>query len=304
MELKNNNFISKEHGSTLIEILITMAITGIVSAAIFTSFQSQQKSYVVQENVAAMQQNLRAGRSMMVREIRMAGYDRQSIGGLGILNIRPKDINNNIDLTMSGNGAIQISADFDDDGVLGGGETISFSIADSPISSPDGNPDLTRNNGGGRQALAENIQALGFAYAFDADDDGILDTYSVFENPQVIWAIDSDGDNDIDINLDTNGDGDIDAADGPGIGNSGLIGGQSLVDFGGTAISDVAVDDIRAVRIWILARADQRDNKYLNTHTYVVGHKVITPNTDGDPDNDNLRMRLLTTTVKCRNLGL
>ncbi|HGY11110.1 MAG TPA: prepilin-type N-terminal cleavage/methylation domain-containing protein, partial [Desulfobacterales bacterium] len=69
MELKKNNFTSKEHGFTLIEILITMAITGIVSAAIFTSFQSQQKSYVVQESVAAMQQNLRAGMDIMVREI-------------------------------------------------------------------------------------------------------------------------------------------------------------------------------------------------------------------------------------------
>jgi len=294
----------KADGFTLIELLIAMAITGIVSAAIFTAFQSQQKSYLIQEDTAVMQQNLRAGMDMMTYEIRMAGYDRQNIGGLEILNVCPRDINNAVDTTITGNGAIRIAADFDDDGVLGGNETISFSIYDFPVATPDGNPDLARDIGGGRQLLAENIEALGFAYAFDADGDGKLDTYNAGGNEEAIWAVDSDGDNDLDINLDTDGDGDIDAADGPGAGNNGLIGGQALVDFSGTAISNVAVADIRAVRIWLLARADRRDNKYLNTRTYVVGRKVITPNTDADPNNDNLRMRLLTTTVKCRNLGL
>ncbi|WDN87651.1 hypothetical protein BuS5_00619 [Desulfosarcina sp. BuS5] len=283
--MKKNNLFSC-NGFTLIELLIAMAITGIVSAAIFTAFQSQQKSYIIQDDVTVMQQNLRAGMDMMVREIRMAGYNPQNIGGLGILNVCPRDINNNIDITMTGNGAIQISTDFDDNGVLGGNETISFSICDSPILTPDGNPDLARNSGGGRQMLAENIEALGFAYAYDTDSDGNLDTSP---NGNVIWAVDSDGDNDLDINLDTDDDGDIDAADGPGAGNNGIV--------NGTAIADVAVNDIRAVRIWMLARADRRDNKYFNTRTYVVGHKVITP-------NDNFRRRLLTTTVKCRNLGL
>ncbi len=288
----------KTDGFTLIELLIAMAITGIVSAGIFTAFQSQQKSYIIQDDVTVMQQNLRAGMDMMVREIRMAGYDRQNIGGLGILNVCPRDINNNIDITMTGNGAIEISADFNDNGVLDPDETISFSVYDFPVATPDGNPDLARDSGGGRQLLAENIQALGFAYAFDADGDGKLDTYNVGGNEVIIWAMDSNGDNKLDKNIDTDGDGDIDAADGPGAGNNGLIGGQALVDFSGNPIiPDVAVADIRAVRIWMLARADRRDNKYLNTRTYVVGHKVINP-------DDNFRRRLLTTTVKCRNLGL
>jgi len=113
---------------------------------------------------------------------------------------------------------------------------------------------------------------------------------------------DSDGDNDLDMNLDTNGDGNIDANDDPG--GDGLIDGQALADFSGNTIADVATDDIRAVRIWILARIRMEDRTFLNTRTYVVGNKVITPNTDADPNNDNCRMRLLTTTVKCRNMGL
>ena len=285
-------------GFTLIELMIAMAISGIVAGGIFTAYQSQQKSYTSQENVAVMQQNLRAGMDIMAREIRMAGCDPKSIGGMGIIDVCPRDLNYVIDTTFTGNSAIKISADFNGDGILGGNETIAFSIYDSPVSNPNGNPDLARDNGGGRQLLGENIEALGLAYAFDADGDGNMDTYTdTSGKTQIIWAVDSNGDNRLDINLDTDKNGIIDAADGPGAGNNGLISGVTLA-------SPVSVSNIRAVRIWMLARTGNRDNQYLNTHTYVVGNKIITPNTDTDPNNDNLRMRLSTSIVKCRNMGL
>ena len=135
---------------------------------------------------------------------------------------------------------------------------------------------------------------MGFAFAFDSDGDGDLDTDAA---GNIIWASDSDGDNSLDINLDTDGDGDIDAADGPGIGNTGLIKGAPL----GAKVNPA---DIRAVRIYLLAKSGRRDSKIVNNFTYVVGHKVINPLTDADPANNNLRMRLLVTTVKCRNLEL
>ena len=286
--------LSNKHGFTIIELLIALAISGIVSAALITTFLSQQKSYVVQENVAEMQQNLRGGMEMMTREIRLAGYDRQNVGGMGILDISPRDINNNIDVTMNGNGAIQVAADFNNNGVSDASDIISFSIADSPIGTPDGNLDLTRDAGAGRQLLAENIEAMGVAFAYDEDGDGNLD---VSAGGNVIWAVDSDGDNDLDLNLDTNDDGDIDPADGPGVNGNGLITGSAIVP-------NINIDAIRAVRIWLLARTDREDRDYVNRNTYVVGHKVISPSTDANANNDSYRMRLLTTTVKCRNLGL
>ena len=286
--------LSNKHGFTIIELLIALAISGIVSAALITTFLSQQKSYVVQENVAGMQQNLRGGMEMMTREIRLAGYDRNNAGGMGILDISPRDINDSIDVTMNGNGAVQVAADFNNNGVSDASDIISFSIADSPIGTPDGNLDLTRDAGAGRQLLAENIEAMGVAFAYDEDGDGNLD---VSAGGNVIWAVDSDGDNDLDLNLDTNDDGDIDPADGPGVSGNGLITGSAIVP-------NINIDDIRAVRIWLLARTDREDREYVNGHTYVVGHKVISPGTDANANNDAYRMRLLTTTVKCRNLGL
>ncbi|MBU0462919.1 MAG: PilW family protein, partial [Proteobacteria bacterium] len=56
---------------------------------------------------------------------------------------------------------------------------------------------------------------------------------------------------------------------------------------------------IRSIRITMLARGDRADQKFVNTHTYT------TPGGQNwGPYNDNFRRRLLTTTVKCRNLGL
>ena len=55
----------ENRGFSLIELLIAMAIVGIVMAAVYSTYYSQQRSYVIQEQVAAMQQNLRAGLGLM-----------------------------------------------------------------------------------------------------------------------------------------------------------------------------------------------------------------------------------------------
>ena len=150
-----------------------------------------------------MQQNLRAAMYVMEREIRMAGYDPTGSGNFGITDIRLKDIDD--DLDVNGNSSLEFTIDRDDNG-LGpdGDETVYYCIYDSPVGAPDGKTDLAqRYGGGGRQLLAQNIEALGLAYAFDNNGDGQLDT-TVAGN--TIWAIDSDNDNDLDVNLDTNDD--------------------------------------------------------------------------------------------------
>ena len=148
MEVKKKNFTSKERGFTLVEILITIAITGIVSATIFTAFQSQQKSYVAQEDVAVMQQNLRAGMDMMVREIRMAGYDPTSDANAGIVS----GISNSIAFTIDETG----DGDIDDSN-----EYITYSLYTSyNIQKLGRKSTATANN----QPVSENIDALEFFY--------------------------------------------------------------------------------------------------------------------------------------------
>ena len=61
-------------GFTLTELLITMAISGILLAAIVSTFITQQKAYALQTQLADMRLNTRAALDMVVREVRMAGY--------------------------------------------------------------------------------------------------------------------------------------------------------------------------------------------------------------------------------------
>ena len=62
-------------GFTLVELLIALAVSGIIMTGVYSAFKTQQDSYLAQEQVAEMQQNLRASLYVMTREIRMAGYD-------------------------------------------------------------------------------------------------------------------------------------------------------------------------------------------------------------------------------------
>jgi len=70
--------MNREKGLTLVELLVAMAISGIVVAAVYTAFITQQKSYTVQDQVAEAQQNARVGLDLIAREVRMAGYGQPS----------------------------------------------------------------------------------------------------------------------------------------------------------------------------------------------------------------------------------
>jgi type IV pilus assembly protein PilW len=82
-----------QQGFTLVELLVAMAMAGIVIGAIYSTFKSQQDSYVNQEVVAEMQQNLRAALYMMARDIRIAGYDPSEVADAGIVSAGPNSIN-------------------------------------------------------------------------------------------------------------------------------------------------------------------------------------------------------------------
>jgi len=146
----------REKGFTLIELLVVMAISGVVMAGIYQVYFSQQKSYMVQERVVAMQQNLRAAMFFMEREIRMAGCDPKDSANAGITTAN----SNRIDFTEDIRGK-NIGDDSDGD-TNDANESISYALIDGDN---DGQiDDLGRDTGSGYYLLAENIEVIDFVY--------------------------------------------------------------------------------------------------------------------------------------------
>ncbi|UCG79761.1 MAG: prepilin-type N-terminal cleavage/methylation domain-containing protein, partial [Desulfobacterales bacterium] len=144
-------------GFTLTELLVAMTISGIVAAGIYSTFYSQQKSYTTQEQVAAMQQNLRGAMFLLEREVRMAGHDPTGEATAGLVTAQTNSLRFTMDLTDdTGTGS--------PDGDIGDvNEDITYALFDAD---GDGDNDLGRDdvNGSGNNIVAENIDALDFVY--------------------------------------------------------------------------------------------------------------------------------------------
>ncbi|MDK9709492.1 MAG: prepilin-type N-terminal cleavage/methylation domain-containing protein [Desulforhopalus sp.] len=171
--LKPCQGLTEVGGFTLIELVLALALSSIVGISIYTAYVSQQRTYVAQEQVAEMQQNIRAAIFTMAGEIRMAGYDpNKSVGKPALTGITVAG-KGQMSFTLDANG----DRDFNDDG-----EMIDFGFSDAAGSDVDrdgtpdidadgdGNPDVSLPLGrqvggaGGYQAIAENIERIEFLY--------------------------------------------------------------------------------------------------------------------------------------------
>ena len=267
-------------GMTLIELLVAMAVGMIAMAAIYGTYQGQEKAFVNQQLVIDMQQNVRAAMLLMTREIRMAGYDPAAADGIdndGLNGVDDAAESSGATLLKAGKDWIQFSADLSGDSdVSDANEDITYQISGSDLVRIDATD-------GVEQIVAYDIEAVGFAYAYDEDTDGQLDTFDGTPNTPVIWAIRKNpSDTQLGNYLDTDQNGVIDETD--------ATGGFNLPH-------QIAYDKIKVVRIWLLGKTRQPVRGYRDHRTYKVGSQNITT-------NDNYRRLLLTATVACRNMGI
>jgi len=162
MEMKlKQNLRHSNQGFTMVELLVAMVVALLAMSAIYSTFLNQHKSYVVQEETAAMHQNIRAAMFYMQREIRMAGCDPIGTAGAGI--------------TIANATSIRFTEDVRGD-LVG---------SDSDGATDDDNEDITytrngnnlvrnTNLGGGDQIVAQNIDAIDFVYLDGATPPNVL----------------------------------------------------------------------------------------------------------------------------------
>jgi type IV pilus assembly protein PilW len=170
--MKNNR------GFTLVEMMISVAIFSIVMAGIYQTYDSQQKTYIIQEQVIDMQQNQRTALYFLGQDLRMAGYDptldmaspgfdNATIGGFTIT----MDLNGDKDHDNDTNEIIRYALNNGTDGISDAIDKTGDWINSGAECS------LGRETGGagGLQPVADNIDAIEFLY--------ILEDGTVTEEP-------------------------------------------------------------------------------------------------------------------------
>ncbi len=66
--------MKRDHGFTLIELMVSVAVMGVVISYALGAFTTQNRNYVVTEEVTEAQQNGRAIAELIEREVRVAGF--------------------------------------------------------------------------------------------------------------------------------------------------------------------------------------------------------------------------------------
>ena len=151
-------------GFTLVEMVLALAISTVVLAAVYSVFTIANKNFTTQNAAANVQQNLRSAIRLMARDIRHAGLDPSDSNNFGITHASASTIRFTMDSEIGGvfNGFVdeanweEITYDFQGNQVMQTlYETVTTSTADTA-------------------ALISNITNLNFAY-FDANNADLID---------------------------------------------------------------------------------------------------------------------------------
>jgi type IV pilus assembly protein PilW len=253
-------------GLSLVELIIGMAVGLIVMAAALNTFISSQSASKNIDQKASMAVNARGAMYLIEDNIRLMGFnpaqdmDPQRMvrtAGKGVLVFERNDLDYPFDPDKNRVVSIGLlkSHDSNRDGFASSG--VSGLVIDG-------------------QRAADNIAAIRFAYAYDADADGAVE---VSGSKNVLWAFDADDDGFLDRHLDTNDDGFIDQNDSPG----------------GTPIARVSVSRIRAVKVWLLVRSKNKVNSAPEDQVFFMGGEKYSP--DGSYAHS-----LVVTSIRCRNM--
>ena len=156
--------VQKKSGFTLVELMVTLALSSIVLTLMYQVYNSQLKSHQTQQEFVEMQQNLRASLYLMERGIRMAGHGPN--GGVADPAITTAQVDN-IAFAMDISGGTTL--DPSDGDTADPGEQLNYYLAGDLIrNASDGNGDQT--------ILAQNdIQDIRFVYK---DEDGTTLDYA------------------------------------------------------------------------------------------------------------------------------
>jgi type IV pilus assembly protein PilW len=174
MKIQNFN-----KGFTLVELMVTLAISSLVMSGIYAVFHKQVATHNTERLVVSMQQNVRAAVSFMERDIRMARYDPT---GSGLFTIGTA---NRARLQFLSDNTVE-------DGAVSDGENITYALDNDADGNgiADGTPcNLVRiiNLAGATRTdvVARNIDALNFDYF----DTSVIPVNALIDKTAAPWQV-------------------------------------------------------------------------------------------------------------------
>ena len=156
--------MKNKKGFTVLEMVISLGIMSIALTSIYGLYMTYVRVYTTEGVTSRVQQGVRAGINMMVRDIRMAGLDPEGVGTFGIVEANAQSIRITADRDMDG--------DLDEPDLSGGSvesnlEQIAFTYdGNNLLEMILYNSDDTIET---RDTLLDNVSNLNFTY-LDAND--------------------------------------------------------------------------------------------------------------------------------------
>jgi type IV pilus assembly protein PilW len=154
-------------GVTLIELLIALVICGMVAAGIYQVFIAQSKAYTVQDQVTEVQQSVRSAMEILLRDLRMAGYDNDNPLSTVTINSPVANLSDS---------AITVNYEYYDKALAqyqkhtvaywrdGGSSSLIRQLTINDVATP-------------QETLLENVENINFTYGVDTNEDGALDNW-------------------------------------------------------------------------------------------------------------------------------
>ena len=168
--MRTPSIFKQKEGVTLIELLVALAIFGIVIGAIYRLFIVQTRAYTVQDQAVEVQQNVRSAMEILLRDLRMTGYDDDNTAST-ITITTPI-------LTPVLDSDITVSYEYYDTTLAQYQRHTVRYWRDAPTSTLF--RQLTINDVAQPpvpDTLLQNVDALTFTYGIDTNDDGVCDNW-------------------------------------------------------------------------------------------------------------------------------
>lgn len=156
-----------KRGLTLIELLVALVICGMVAAGIYQVFIAQSKAYTVQDQVTEVQQSVRSAMEVLLRDLRMAGYDNDNLLSTVAITTPLANLSDN-SITVNYEYYDKTLAQYQKHTVAYWRDASSSSLIRQLTVNDVATP---------QETLLENVENLNFTYGVDVNEDGALDNW-------------------------------------------------------------------------------------------------------------------------------